>query len=80
MHNDARQVADAHNATISKQAMAIASSASEQISQLEALFDALHEQLEDGTYARKLAELGRQASSRYAFELAEIAGSEAAHA
>lgn len=51
----------------------VASCAMEQLLQLEALFDAIQQQLSTDTYAHTLAGLGQSVSSRYSAQMRNLA-------
>ncbi|WP_449412589.1 hypothetical protein [Pandoraea soli] len=63
-----------------EEARLIASCAAEHLEHLEALFDAIRDHLERGTYARSLADLGQRIASSDSAEMARLAKPEDSHA
>ncbi|WP_244121239.1 hypothetical protein [Burkholderia gladioli] len=57
----------------------IALCAADQFANLEALFDAIRQHLDESTYERSLVEMGRDVASQYGASMRRLSQSEASH-
>ncbi|WP_258170631.1 hypothetical protein [Burkholderia cepacia] len=62
-----------------QEASMIAACAADQFANLEALFDAIRQHLDEFTYERSLVEMGRDVASQYSASMRRLSQPEARH-
>ncbi|AOK47820.1 hypothetical protein WT60_13915 [Burkholderia sp. MSMB617WGS] len=67
------------NQGLLQEASMIAACAADQFANLEALFDAIRQHLDEFTYERSLVEMGRDVASQYSASMRHLSKPEASH-
>ncbi|CAN2525425.1 hypothetical protein MGS313_PGAPTMP_000312 [Burkholderia pseudomallei] len=67
------------NQGLLQEASMIAACAADQFANLEALFDAIRQRLDEFTYERSLVEMGRDVASQYSASMRRLSKPEVSH-